>query len=77
MTPGDAALSKATEGVEKAQAALDTAIKERESVVKFWGDRVDRLRAAAASRADDVKQLKKQIADAKRQPKPPPPKTPK
>ncbi len=71
---GDVSLQKKTEGAQKAQAALDASIKERETVVKFWEDRVERLRAAAASRADEVKQLKKQIAEAKKRPNPPAPK---
>jgi chromosome segregation ATPase len=68
---GDVSLQKKTEGAEKAQAALDASIKERDAIVKFWDERVERLRAEVASRANEVRQLKKQIAEAKRRPTPP------
>jgi methyl-accepting chemotaxis protein len=65
-TAGDVSLERKTQEVVKAQAALAAAVKERDSVVKFWVARVERLRSAAASRADEVKQVKKQIAEAKK-----------
>ena len=67
---GEVSLERKTGEAERARAALDAATKERDSVVKFWAARVERLRSAASSRADEAKQLKKQIAEAKKPIKP-------
>ena len=67
---GEVSLERKSAEAETARAALDAATKERDAVVKFWTARVERLRSAASSRADEVKQLKKQIAEAKKPIKP-------
>lgn len=46
--------------IKCATAALDNAVKEREAIVKYWDDRVARLRGRVETLTKELKQEEKQ-----------------